>query len=562
MTEKKAPMKKKAPKIGEIKKTLTVGGIISAIAVVGIIVGIYILSESTQYGGVLYACGYALPYTIDPIDVTDPGDADTINQVAEGLFDIGKNSEIIYNLATDDERSIDGLNLTCLLRQGVKFHDGTPFNASAVKWNIDRAYRLIDNIPFDFLWLLPDGRPIINETIVLEEYTIKFILNIPYAPLRSLLASTYSYMVSPTATPANRFIDRFTESLVGTGPFRFDFYAEDDNVTLSANTNYWDGRPLLDKLIFLRPTKSVEEALKSGEIHIKKDVRFNETTLNYFRNNPSFTVSDPIPFLYRDIILMNNKLINVTMRKAISYAFNYSNYQLSFRYVRAKGPIPEGILYCNTSGIDVPYYNISIARQALKDGNWPGTESLTANDDISPGNPWELVATSLTPLATYNYSACYNWDFSIEYGYRITEDLRQIGVKIEPVNLSIFQWNSIYLELGGCHRDMFELAFDFWIADYNDPSNFINEFYTNKKKGYNAGQFNDTQIQEWMDAALYEIDPNTRRLLYYIIQKHLLEDLFPSVFLNSWTRTDVYVSNLIGWNSHPFKDSFKNVYFK
>ncbi|MFX1590869.1 MAG: hypothetical protein ACFFC1_22265, partial [Promethearchaeota archaeon] len=149
-----------------------------------------------------------------------------------------------------------------------------------------------------------------------------------------------------------------------------------------------------------------------------------------------------------------------------------------------------------------------------------------------------------------------------EYGDRIYEDLKQIGVKIEPVNLSSSQWLSIYLELEDCHRDMFELAFDFWIADYNDPSNFINEFYTNKKKGYNAGQFNDTQIQEWMDAALYEIDPNARRLLYYIIQKTLLEDLFPSVFLNSWTRTDVYVSNLIGWNLHPFKDSFKNVYFK
>lgn len=329
VTAEKAPPKKKVPKIAEIKKPLIIGGIIFAIALTGIIVGINIYSETTQYGGVLYFYGYGLPYTIEPIDVTDLADADVINQVAEGLFDFDENSEIICGLATNHEWSVDDLNLTCTLRQGVKFHDGTPFNATAVKWNFDRVYRLIGQIPFDFLWLLPDSTPIINETQVLDEYTVKFILNTPYGPLLSLFASTYSYIVSPTATPADDFIDIETGDLVGTGPFIYDFYAE-NNITMSANPHYWGGKSKIDKLIILKPTRSDDEALLSGELHMVKSVRFNEPTLNSFRSNRSFTVSDPIPFPYLDFIVMNNKLINITMRKAISYAFNYSN--LFLRY--------------------------------------------------------------------------------------------------------------------------------------------------------------------------------------------------------------------------------------
>jgi peptide/nickel transport system substrate-binding protein len=557
MTIEKPSPKKKHQKIESFKKPIIIGGLIAAVAITGIIVGINMNLKTTQSGGVLYFLGYGLPYTLDPIDVTDLVDADIINQVAEGLFDIDENLEIINCLATSREWSNDGLNLTCKLRKGVKFHDGTPFNATAVKWNFDRAYRLLPNVTFSYLWLLPDGRFIINETKVLDDYIVKFILNAPYGPLLSFFASTYSYIVSPSATPADNFIE---SGLVGTGPFIFNFYAE-NNVTLSANPHYWGGKPKIDKLIVLIPTKTVEEALLFGELQLKKRVNFNESTLNSFRSNHSFTVSDPIPIPFLDFIVMNNKLINSTMRKAISYALNYSNYLYSNRYIHAKGPIPESILYHNITGIDIPYYNITVARRVLKEENWPGTDQLTANNNISMGNEWELLANSSTPLAIYNYSACYNWPRSIWYADRIIEDLKQIGVKVEPFILSLAEWIRINYELDGYNRNMIELGYTFWYADYNDPSNFINEFYTNTRLGENLGQANDTLIQEWLEDALMEINATTRRQLYYNIQKRLLEEVCPYIWLNSWTRTDIYVSNLRGWNPHPFKDNLKDVYF-
>ncbi len=557
MTDKKAHPKKKVPKIAEMKKPLIIGSIIAAIATAGIIIGINIYSKSVQTGNVLYFGTY-LPYTVDPIDTTAVRDMDLISQVAEGLFDIDENSEIIYSLATEYEFSPDGLNLTCTLRQGVKFHDGMPFNATSVKWNFDRAYRLIGDIMFSWLWLLPNGTPIINETQVLDEYTVKFMLNAPYGPFMNLLASVYSYIVSPTATPEDRFIDLETENLVGTGPFIYDFFGE-DNITLSANPHYWGDKPKIDKLIFLQPTRSYDEALLSGEIHMKKNVGFNESVLNSFRSNASFTVSDPIPLPYLEFIVMNNKLINITMRKAISYAINYSNYLLDHTWVNAKGPIPEGILYHNITGIDVPYYNLTFARKILKD-NLGSKNSQIASLPLDNNSAWEQL-TAESPIATYNYSSVNVFPRSMWYSDLLTEDLKQIGVKVEPVIITYAQWWIIIQDVDGDHRNEIELGWNWWLADYNDPSNFINEWYTNKKIGYNMGQVNDTQVQEWMEDALIETDPIARKQLYYKIQKRLIEEVCPHIWLHSRIGWDVYVSNLRGWYPHPYKTSFKSVYF-
>jgi ABC-type transport system substrate-binding protein len=250
------------------------------------------------------------------------------------------------------------------------------------------------------------------------------------------------------------------------------------------------------------------------------------------------------------------------MRKAISYAVNYSSYfRLPNLQVKAKGPIPEGILYHNITGIDVPYYNISVARQALIDGNWPKTDLLTANSNISAGNEWEKLVDNGTPLATYNYSSVYDWPGCVWHGVRITEDLKQIGVKVEPVNLTFAQWAYQAGAWYGDHRNRFHFGYLSWVADYNDPSNFINHLYTNKEHANNFGQVNDTQVQEWMEEALTETDATARRQLYYKIQKRLIEEVCPNVWTTSWIRTDVYVSNLRGWYPHPFKNSFKSVYF-
>ncbi|MFX0105203.1 MAG: ABC transporter substrate-binding protein [Candidatus Hodarchaeota archaeon] len=547
------------------KKPFIVGGISAVAAITGILVGINLYINISQSEVVLVFGVQENPNFIDPLGAYSETDVDFINQVAEGLFDYNYSSELfepIPNLAKNSSWNSNATELTCYLRENVLFHDGTKFDATAVKWNFDRIYRLINRIDFaaSHLWLSPDGRPIINRTQLINDYTVRFILNAPYVPFKALLSSWTSYILSPDSTPADDFINLLSGKLVGTGPFIYDIYEYPQKLSISANPFYWDGKPKIDKLIFLMRESKLEriEALLSGEIHISKvkEIFFNETTLESVRNNSNFTVQEGLLEAKLNFLIMNNKLINTTMRKAISYAFNYSYWMKLLNGVRANSPLPEVMFYYNTTGFKVPYCNISIARQTLKDTGWPGTSSLTINNNISAGNEWEKLVDDGKSLATYNFSyISFAW-WKVLYE-PLAENLKQIGVKLENVSMSMGQW----LDIMDDHRNMLGLTYSGWMADFNDPSNFINPHFTSKGPAENCGQVNDSITQKWMEEALGELNETGREHIYYKIQKRLIEEVYPHVWLWILTRTDIYTSNLRGWNPNPYKLVFKSVYF-
>jgi len=575
----------KLKKLVTENKPIVVGGLIASFAIAGIIGGIYWFNilQPIPPGGVLVVGVQLDPISLDPIE-SPFDDSIFYDQVAEGLFDYNYSCEFykpIPNLAIKHWWSENGTELTCVLRQGVKFHDNTPFNATAVQWNFDRLYGLIDNASYGDLWLLPNGKWIINKTQILNETAIKFLLNAPYAPLEALLTTPASYILSPSSTPKDDFIDLYTGDLVGTGPFIYDNYLPFVNVTMSPNPNYWGGKPKVDRLIYsiigwdpFDPAKNAKntgkamEAMLSGKISIIPGAGWlhaNETMFDNLIKSPFINSQEGSPGALIQYIFMNNILINVTMRKAISYAINYS-YINDRAYggegLRCRSPIPRGMLYSNNEVFNVPYYNVSIARQTLIDVNWNRTADLIANDNISAGNEWEKIANSSFPLATYNFTYQSGFPFAEEMAVLLTENLKQIGVKVTPsVGLPMWQYISILMEESGYHRNMIELSMLGWGVDYNDPSDFINPQFTNKMPAYNFGQVNDTLVQEWMDKALFEINQTAREQLYYKIQERLIETVYPYAWTFIGKRIDVHLSNLRGWNSNPYKILFKSVYF-
>ncbi|MFX0073018.1 MAG: ABC transporter substrate-binding protein, partial [Candidatus Hermodarchaeota archaeon] len=271
---------RKKKKISVGSKPFIIGGLIGIFAVAGIVSGIIILiSESDKKTDTLIIGVPWNPmlgdwsWTLDPLKAPWPVDANLIDQVAEGLFTINTtshNSEIVNNLAINHSWSLDALNLTCILKKNVKFHDDTPFNAEAVKWNFDRIHRLDLNLEYPELWKFPNGTYIINKTVALDAYTVRFVLNAPYTALINLLASSFSSILSPSATPPDRFINEKTEPLMATGPFIIENYEYGYNISLSANPHYWAAKPLIDKLVFVKINSTngfyEMEALKSGKI--------------------------------------------------------------------------------------------------------------------------------------------------------------------------------------------------------------------------------------------------------------------------------------------------------
>ncbi len=531
---------------------------IAILAISGITIGLFFLTEISEEPDLQLIVGLDdAPNSIDPLKNPTPKYVNlmVIDQIAEGLFDYDQsksNTPIIPNLALDGSWSPDNLNFTCTLRRNVKFHDGMPFNATAVKWNFDRIYRFIPMYPDDvwawyYLYLNAEGKQYINRTVVIDEYTVRFVLNQPYVPLKHLLVLWNSYILSPASTPEDRFIDIEMEKLVGTGPYILDscelnYESESTKTNLHANQDYWGGVPSIGRVSFLALNNSQRfERMMSGELaYVRGEV--DDEILESYRNNSKIAViSKPQSGLW--YLPMNNKLINVTMRKAISYAFNYTDFIETIHgehAERVKSPLPKLIHYANWEAFQMPYYNVSMARQILKNANWPNTSTLIANNNITSGNEWESLAESAYPLSMINFSAVIN-----RLGHQITasivkKNLKQIGVKVNIINMTLVEW---WTEMKAGELEMYIAG---WNAAFPDPVEIINPLYSNGIDGEaNDFHFNDSLVQLWMEEAIEESNESARELLYFNIQQQLIE-LNPMVWLDSEFNYHIWDSDVKG----------------
>jgi len=205
------------------------------------------------------------------VDHLDPGYT-VVNQVVDNIFEgLVKykpgTTSIEPCLATSWEISADGKEITFHLRKGVKFHDGTDFNADAVIFSFARQYD--PDHPYHqygkwYMW-----RYMFSDIEVvkrIDDYTVKLVLKRPNVSILTSLALWQVSIVSPTN--AEKYKEDIFKDPSGTGPFKFVEWVKDDHITLEANENYWQGRASLDKLIFkVIPDPSARlMALEVGEV--------------------------------------------------------------------------------------------------------------------------------------------------------------------------------------------------------------------------------------------------------------------------------------------------------
>jgi peptide/nickel transport system substrate-binding protein len=207
------------------------------------------------------------------------------------------------------------------LARGVKFHDGTDFNAQAVKFNMER----MKNLP-------KSGRKSeileIESVDVVDDYTVKFNLNQPSAPLLATLTDRAGMMVSPKA--AQEKGDDFARSPVGTGPFTFVEWVKDDHLTVKKNPSYWekgsDGQPMpyLDEVVYRGvPDGTVRTtALRTGTVDVldipsAKDVASLKTI-------PELKTSEVpgLAFLYITLNPTREPFTKKELREAVAYAID------------------------------------------------------------------------------------------------------------------------------------------------------------------------------------------------------------------------------------------------
>ena len=175
----------------------------------------------------------------DPIELTQQQDTVMSRPAVETLARYDTSGKLIPVLATSWEMNSTALTMTITLRKGVKFHDGTDFNATAVKFNLDR-----------FTASKRSELTQVKSVDVVDDYTVRLNLKTWDNTIDGAALYYAGNMISPLAFQTNgkAWIEK---NPVGTGPFKFVSWERDVSLVYQKNTNYWQpGKPYLDKIQF------------------------------------------------------------------------------------------------------------------------------------------------------------------------------------------------------------------------------------------------------------------------------------------------------------------------
>jgi peptide/nickel transport system substrate-binding protein len=272
-------------------------------------------------------------------------------------------------LATSWEVAKNGLSWTFHLRKGVTFHDGSPFNAEAVKYSIDRTKKL--NLGAAYLWAP------VKEVQVVDDYTVKMLLSYPVALDRIAAASSGSWIFSPqTKGKSSKWWDQGHED--GTGPWILQSYKPNQEIVFVRNTKWWGGwsnnqYQKIDVQI-VSDASTQQQMLEAGEIDYAGLV--DRDQLSQLESNPDLDVVKAQSW-NNYLMFFNTQrkpLDNVTVRQALSYAIPYQDLitvGTNGLATQAKGPVPVG-LWPNAQG-DVHQYatNLDKAKQLLAQAGYP-----------------------------------------------------------------------------------------------------------------------------------------------------------------------------------------------
>jgi ABC-type transport system substrate-binding protein len=274
------------------------------------------VAQAPAAGGMLTFAAGADPDSLDPQNTqSNPGEQ--VNRMMyDNLVRFNAKMQIEPALAESWTQSPDGLVWTFKLRKGVRFHDGTPFDAKAVKYFFDRV--LGDEKPFKASLYTP----FVQGAQVVDEGTVRVTLKQPFAAFLFRLAHSAGGIISPAAH--QKWGKDLTLHPVGTGPFKFVEWVKGDRVVLERNDGYWGGRPRLDRVT----VKTVREdsarvlMLESGDADLI--VNIPPEDIPRLRKDPRFAV-ESIPTaraLYVVINVKKKPFDDLRVRQALNYAVN------------------------------------------------------------------------------------------------------------------------------------------------------------------------------------------------------------------------------------------------
>lgn len=483
-------------------------------------------------GGTLIFGAAGKPKNFDPIFNDDGESLRPARQIYDTLITYKRGTaDLAPGLAEKWELSPDGKTVTFGLRKGVKFHDGTPFNAEAVCFNFDRWFNMKGAAAQSQMIYYADifkgfaanegdasGDPLYKSCEAKDENTAVLNLNAFSSALPAAFGLT-SFSISSPEALKKYDADSVTQSgesfsypayatdhPTGTGAFKFESYDKANNtITLVRNEDYYGEKAKLDKVIFkiIEDENARKQELKAGTIDAydypsPADFKSLEGDGFDVLIRPAFNI------MYLGINQANTPALkDLRVRQAIAYAVN--------REQLVKTKLPEG------AEVATQYQPKTVAGYA-DDVTKYAYDPAKAKDLLKQAGAENLTLKFYVPTEV---SRPYMPN-PVDYAAAMAEDLKAVGINVETVPRP---WNGGYkddVQKFGKH-DLHLLG---WTGDYNDAGNFAGTFFGRSKPEFG---FDDPALFGEIAAADAVVDPDKHADAWKQVNRNLLSKYLPAV---------------------------------
>jgi len=462
--------------------------------------------------------------SLDPINASDGESFRVTRQVFDTLLDFAPDSfELVPSLATEVPKpEKGGLAYTLPLRDGVKFQDGTEFNADAVKFNWDRwrdtknpyhkggGSQSADFGYYSFQFGGFDDDSVLEEIEAVDEYTVRFHLKEPLGPFVKNLAMSPFAIASPKAVKAD--VGGFWQKPLGTGPFKFVSWQQGSQVTLETNPDWWGvelpkseggGKPDMKKVVVksILDNTSRVAALTGGQLTaadglVPDDIPSVKKAGLELEYRPPNTIG---------YLAMNNEqepFDKVEVRQAINMAIDMPKIVEAFLGDTgevASNYFPPLLPYFDDSIKPYPY-DPEKAKQMLADA---GADNLDTELWYMPiPRPYMPDAKGIAQA--------------------MQQDLKKVGVNAKLVT---YEWGT-YLDKTG--RGEHPMAILGWTGDNGDPDNFLNTNLNSaaatKESAYNIAYYKNPELDDLLKIGQTTVVESERQKAYYKAQDILHQD--------------------------------------
>ena len=485
-----------------------------------------------QPAGTLVVGLVAEPVNLDPAQVTDLNSNRVGRRIVETLVTFAEEStQVVPGLAESWVISRDGLTYTFKLRKGIRFHDGAPLNAEAVKFSIER--QIFPEHPFNKLGKYPFANYFFGNVKALEvmdDQTIRFILKEPRASFLAVLTAGAASVVSPTAV--RKTGADYALHPVGTGPFRYVSWDRGQRVVLERNPDYWRGPVKLERVIY-RPI--VEDQARLTELltgTLDLIVGVPADFVGQLEGNAKIGVLKQVGahVWYLGINNQKKPFDDRRVRQALNYAVNKD--ALVRDVLKGTGAVSRGPVLPGTRGADAALkaypYDPERAKKLLAEAGYPNGFSTTMWVPESGSGMQAPVA-----MATVMQS-----------------NLKAVGVN---VTLQTMEWGAYLAKLRSKEQELFALS---WMAGTEDPDMVMYPLLHSSQwtpNGPNRSLYKNERFDDLLAQARHVTDQGKRAELYREAQRLLVEDA-PWVFVDHEIQIAAFSRRVQGFKLHPSFD--------